>query len=117
MTDLGRQAAPARRAFDPSRLTPQSRAAWECLADGRWHPRYEPVAAGAQFVLPGRAARKAGGLRGDRSPWVTVAEGQRLVALDGVRGLVRTGRLEQRRAADGEWEVRRPPGDADALPA
>jgi hypothetical protein len=100
-----------RRLLDPDRLTPVSRAAWEALADGAWHRELDAVVPAAKAVPSGRAVRRAGGLRDGESGALRVAMGQRAVALDAVRGLVRTGRLEQRRTPTGDRELRRAPRD------
>jgi hypothetical protein len=113
-----------RRPFDPAsrQVSEWTRVMWEELGDGQWHRRDSIVAAGSLCVAPGRAFRRATRGRGASSTVhgqddpirraVVISAGKRAIALAALRGLIRTGRVEQRAISPGiiretDFEVRR----------
>ena len=82
--------------LDPARLQPWTRAVWDALADGQWHSLEDVVWDAILTVPPGRAFRKAARGRDVDDKTAFRARGQRMIAQEGVRSLLRTGRIERR---------------------
>ena len=69
---------------------------WETLADGEWHSLEDVIAEAGQAVPPGRAYRKAAGGRDHDDKVPVTGSGKRMIVQEGIRSLVRSGRLERR---------------------